>query len=164
MPMPVPAMAFGSRRESAEGIEFAFTSTLSPVILPFVVVLAVTLSLATREALPLLLPLALFHVYLQPRWAFCYAGPCVRRTLMLCGAPIWRRAYALEDSDTASVDLIEDTVFLAQRPRWYKLTLWSCALSKGHVVMRSNDPDELARIAGILNAAIADVLAKSHSR
>lgn len=161
MPMPVPLMAFGSRRESAEGIEFAFSSTLSPVILPLIIVVAAALSLATREALPLLLPVALFHVYLQPRLAFCYTGPSVRRTLMLFGAPIWRRTYALEDSDTASAELIEDTVFLAQRPRWYKLTLWSSALSKDHVVMRSNEPDDLARIARILNAAIADVRAKS---
>ena len=83
---------------------------------------------------------------------------------MLFGAPIWRRTYALEDSDTASVDLTEDTVSLAQRSRWYKLTLRSCALSTDHGVMRSNDPDELARIAGMLNAAIADVRAKSSSR
>lgn len=85
----------------------------------------------------------------------------VRHTRTFFGAPLWRRVYALEDSDTASVDVIEDTIFLTQRPRWYTLSLWSSALSKDLVVMRSNDPEELRRIASILNAAIADVRAKA---
>jgi|SRR6185437_537512 len=161
MPMPVPLSALGSRRESAEGIEVAFTSTLAPVIFPVFVVLAGALSLSTRDALPLILPVALLPAYLQPRWAFCYLGPSVRHTRTLFGVPLWRRVYALEDSDTASVDVIEDTIFLTQRPRWYTLSLWSSALSKDLVVLRSNDPEELRRIASILNAAIADVRAKA---
>ncbi len=79
MPLPVPLLAFGSRRDSAQGIEFAFTNTLAPVVLPLVVVLSVVL-----------LP-----AWLQPRWAFYYAGPSVRLTRTLFGVRLWHRVYAL---------------------------------------------------------------------
>jgi hypothetical protein len=87
------------------------------VIFPVFVVLAGALSLSPRDTLPLLLPVALLPAYLQPRWSFWYVGPSVRHTRTFFGVPLWRRVYALEDSDTAAVDVIEDTIFLTQRPR-----------------------------------------------
>lgn len=161
--MPVPTIAFDSQRATADGIEFSFKSAVSPVVAPLIAVLAVALSLGTREAAPLLLALALPIAFLQSRWAFCYAGPSVRYTRVLFGVALWRSQYPLQDSDSTSVDLIEDTVFLIQRPRWYTLNLWSSALAKDRVVMLSNDPEELHRLDEMFNAAIMDVRAKAAS-
>ncbi len=158
-----PSVALASRLSSTEGIQFLFSSVAAPffTILGLVGVLA--LSLISHSASFSLLALALPILWVRSSWAFCYRGPAVEHRWSLFGLLIWRGRWALSNEDSASVDPIPDAAFNISRSRWYQLNLWSSQLQRDHQIMRSNEPDDLKRIAAMLNDAIKEVCARSAS-
>jgi hypothetical protein len=160
--VPVPATYLRARDTTPEGIELTFANVADPVAaFGFVVIGA--FCFIERSAIPLLFTPIVLLFFLRDVWTFCYRGPRVRHNLQLFGVKLWRSEWHLEKIDTASADLIEDSIFMVQRPRWYKLNLWSCAQQRDHTLMRSNDPDELDRLVTLLNDTIKEVSANAAS-
>ena len=160
--MPVPALYFSAKTTTLEGVELSFGQVMAPLV-PWIFLLFVALCFVDHTALPLLLALALPLFLLKNVWTFCYRGPRVRHEVQLFGVSVWRSEWTLNESDSASKDLIEDSIFLTVRPRWYKLNLWSVAGDRDHTIMRSNDLDELDRLVAMLNDTIKEVSAHAAS-
>ena len=162
MPMTggrTPSLALTGTETTDEGIEFSFTNVMAPLFTVVAMAAILTFSLTQHSALPWLLALLLPLFWIKSSWAFCYRGPTLKFRLHLFGVVLWSRRWVLTSTDSASADLIPDSIFLMQRPQWYKLTIWSSTLQRDHVVMRSNDPEDLARLVGMLNDAIKKVCA-----
>jgi hypothetical protein len=159
----VPSLALASKVTTDEGVTFSFTNVMAPVFTLLCLVAILTFSLVKHSAVPWLLVLLLPLFWGKSRWTFCYRGPSVKHRLDLFGLTLWRRQWPLRASDSASADLIEDSIFMTARPRWYKLNLWSCAQTKDHELMRSNEPADLERTVALLNDAIKEVCAKAAS-
>ena len=156
-----PSVVFGAETTTSAGIQFSFINAAAPLSIPAIATLALTFSLVRHSVAPALLALLIPLFLLKTIWLFRYVGPAVERRTTLFGIALWRRTYPLQQGDSASIDPIEDSFLLTQRPRWYRLTLWSSALGKDHEVMRSNQPDDLERTTKLLNDAIARVRGRS---
>ena len=159
----VPSLALASKVTTDEGVTFSFTNVMAPVFTLLCLLAILTFSLVKRSAVPWLLVLLLPLFWSKSRWTFCYRGPSVKHRLDLFELTLWRRQWPLTASDSASADLIEDSIFMTARPRGYKLNLWSCAQTKNHELMRSNEPADLERTVAMLNDAIKEVCAKAAS-
>jgi hypothetical protein len=159
----VPSLALASKVTTDEGVTFSFTNVMAPLFTLLGLVVILTFSLLKHSAVPWVLVLLLPLFWGKSRWTFCYFGPRVKHRLDLFGLTLWHRQWRLTVSDSASADLIEDSFFMTARPRWYKLNLWSCAQTKDHELMRSDEPADLERIVAMLNEAIKEVCAKAAS-
>jgi hypothetical protein len=160
--MPFPTTALDSRVSTPQGIDISFRNVFAPIAALLVIPVVIYCLLAHALA-PALLLLFVPAFFVKNTWTFCYSGPRVMHTLRLFGWTIWNSAYRLTPTDSASADLIEDKWYSTYRPRWYKLNLWSCSLTKDHAVLLSNDRDELDRLVKLFNETIEDVCAKAAS-
>jgi len=160
--MPVPSTYLRARRPTPEGIELIFANAAVPVV-PFAFLIIAAFCFLDHSVLPLLFTPIVLLFCLMDSWTFCHGGPNVRHELRLFGVSIWRSEWPLEKGDCACADLIEDSVFLQQRPRWYRLSLWSCVRQRDHTLLRSNDQEELDRLVSMVNDAIKEVSANSAS-
>ena len=158
-----PSVALGRETSTSEGIRFSFINAAAPFFIPVIAVSALAVCLARHSPAPALLGLLIPFFLLRSTWTFRYDGPTVERRTMLFGLTLLRKAHPLQDGDAASSEPIEDSLLLTQRPRWYRLTLWSSALRRDLEVMRSNQPEDLERTAKLLNAAIGRIRAQAAS-
>lgn len=153
----MPFRVLGEHVATEDGCRVVFMNVVGPLIIPIVFVVALSLAFASRSFLPLLLVLVIPLTATSATWIFRYRGPTVERRVTLFGFALLKKTYPLRDGDSASIEAIEDSILLTVRPRWAKLTLWSSALGKDLVVMRSNDMDELERAVQVLNDAIRKI-------
>jgi hypothetical protein len=159
----VPVIALTSHKATNEGAEFCFTNLMAPWLAPIIVLFLLVNLFGQRATTPWLLTLPLVALVLKSVWIFKYEGPRVEHQWRLFGWSLWTQSYPLEAADKASSDLIEDTWYRFNRPRWYGLTLTLSSRLKDRVLMRSTNPQELDRVVQMLNATIKDICAKAAS-
>jgi hypothetical protein len=159
----MPWLSLGEEVATNDGFRFEFVSVAALVFIPVILVLALTFAFAIHSAVPLLVALLIPLCFLKTTWIFRYHGPTVERRITLFGRSLLLGTHPLQHGDAASVEPVEDSVLLTVRPRWYRLTLWSTALCKDRVVMKSNRLEDLERTASLFNAAIQKVLLRASS-
>ena len=163
MPRLAPALspvALDSRVSTLEGIEFTFAKAMVLLVAVMGLVPIVTISLIERSLVPWLFYFLFLPLFVKSKWVFCYRGPSVSHRLNLFGLTIWTTTWPLQESDSASVEPA-DTLIL--REQWYELSLWSNTLQRDRTVLKSNDKEDLGRLAAMLNDAIKSVCAKAAS-
>lgn len=160
MPVPSPSTYLRAREATSEGIVLTFANVAGPVA-PFGFLVITAFCFLDHSAVPLLFtPIALLFC-VRGVWTFSYRGPRVRHDFQLFGVNLWHTEWHLDKIDGVSANLIEDSVFLNQRPRWYKLNLWSSVQQRDHTLMRSNDQEELDRLVAMINDTIKEVSANA---
>ena len=159
----MPWLSLGEEVATDDGFRFEFVSVTAIVFIPMILVLTLTFAFANHSAIPLLMALLIPICFLKTTWSFRYHGPMVERRITLFGRSLLLGTHSLQHGDAAYVEPIEDSVLLTVRPRWYRLTVWSTALCKDWVVMKSNQLEDLEHTAGLFNAAIQKVLLRASS-
>ena len=138
----VPVIALTSHKATSEGAEFYFTNLMAPWLAPIIVLFLLVNLFGQRATTPWLLTLPLVALFLKSVWVFKYKGPRVEHQWRLFGRGLWTQSYPLAATDKASSDLIEDTWYRFNRPRWYRLTLSLSSRLNDPVLMRSTNPQE----------------------
>jgi hypothetical protein len=90
------------------------------------------LAFANRSVVPLSLALAI-----KSTWYLRYSRSVVEHRSTLLGFFSLEK-NSVQRGDSASIESMEDSMLLAARPRWYRLTLWSTALCRRRIVIKTN--------------------------
>ena len=159
----VPWHSLGEVRETDEQFYVALANTGAVVFLPFCFVIVLTLALAGRFIPSFLLALTIPISLMTVTWSVSYREPIAERRITFFGRLLSTSRYALARGDSVSADPIKDSFLLIVRPRWYTLALISSTRQKSHVIMKSNDKEELEKMAQLFNSAIARALSAGAS-
>jgi hypothetical protein len=149
-----PWHSLGEVRETEDQLEIALANTGAIVILPICSVAVLAFAFAGRFALSFILALTIPLALLTVTWSVSYREPVAERRITFFGRLLSTRKFPLSHGDLVSTVSIKDSFLLVVRPRWYELTLWSSEKQTNRVIMKSNDKDELERMAVIFNKAL----------
>ncbi len=154
----IPWRSLGEIRENDDQLQVVLANTGATVFLPVCVLGVLTLALTGRFVLSLLLALTIPISLLTVTWSVSYREPFAEKRITFFGRQLSMRRFALTLGDSVSADPIKDSPLFLARPRWYKLALWSSIEQTSRVIMRSDDEEEMEKVAERLNNAISRAL------
>lgn len=96
-----PWLSLDHEGQTPDGFHFVFASPTAIVFIPFLLVIALTVTFASHSALPLLMLLPLLFCFLRFVWDFRREGPTVERRITLFGRVLVRRVIPLQQGDVA---------------------------------------------------------------
>ncbi|WP_116812860.1 hypothetical protein [Steroidobacter cummioxidans] len=158
MQVGMPWRYLGEIRDTVEGRCITLTNGGAALLIPVLLIFMAALAFANRSVVPLSLTLVIPLLLIKSTWYVWYDRLVVEHQSTLFGLLLTKREYPLRRGDSASIELIEDSMLLVARPRWHRLTLWSTALCHSRTVIRSNQYEELERAAALFNEAIGKAL------